>query len=354
MLRLTVIGMIGQVVIGGYPVQDKVPPTNAGWSTKVLHTIPDVPQKDRQGLPDFTQGFNNCNDKQVWGLSYDDGPNPATTPGLMKELDKRGNIKATFFVVGSRVIEHSQVLKDEFNAGHQIGLHTWSHPALTTLSNDQIVSELVWNALAVRSVIGVTPKYFRPPYGDIDVRVKAILDALGLTTVIWAVDSLDSAGSTQVAQVIGDYASQHPNSGPISLEHDLFPTEADQAPGALDNIIAAGFKPKPIIECLNHVAPAYDEKFWDIVGINPDDLSPLSSSSHSIASSIVSLASPSASIASTSLASAPTPTANHSVPTASNSTNITAGNSTAGKDASNAFGFSPRLFVSSLFVSLFL
>jgi peptidoglycan/xylan/chitin deacetylase (PgdA/CDA1 family) len=73
--------------------------------------------------------------------------------------------KATFFVVGSYVTQYPQYVLQAFQAGHQIGIHTWSHRALTSQSTEVIVAELEWTALAIQRVIGVRPKYFRPPYG---------------------------------------------------------------------------------------------------------------------------------------------------------------------------------------------
>jgi len=64
-------------------------------------------------------------------------------------------------------------------------VHTWSHPALTTLSNEQIIAELGWTKKIIKDVLGVTPNMMRPPYGDIDDRVRAISLAMGLTPVMW-------------------------------------------------------------------------------------------------------------------------------------------------------------------------
>ena len=53
-------------------------------------------------------------------------------------------------------------------SGHQVAVHTWSHPYLTTLTNEQIIAELGWTRQAIRDVIGVSPSMMRPPYGDIE------------------------------------------------------------------------------------------------------------------------------------------------------------------------------------------
>jgi peptidoglycan/xylan/chitin deacetylase (PgdA/CDA1 family) len=51
---------------------------------------------------------------------------------------------------------------------HQIAVHTWSHPYLTTLSNEAIIAELGWTKKVIKDVLGVTPNIMRPPYGDIE------------------------------------------------------------------------------------------------------------------------------------------------------------------------------------------
>ena len=85
---------------------------------------------------------------------------------MLTYLDQK-DIKATFFVVGSRVIERPTILVEEYMSGHEISVHTWSHRLLTTLTNDQIVAELGFTREAIRRVLGVTPTTMRPPQGDI-------------------------------------------------------------------------------------------------------------------------------------------------------------------------------------------
>jgi hypothetical protein len=84
---------------------------------------------------------------------------------------------------------------------HQIAVHTWSHTALTTQTNEEIIAELGWSKKVIKDVLGVTPNMMRPPYGDIEYvlflvwsqwskfctsdRVRAISIAMGLTPVIW-------------------------------------------------------------------------------------------------------------------------------------------------------------------------
>ena len=124
-----------------------------------------------------------CPDKMTWGLTYDDGP-ALHTGELLSYLDN-ADLKATFFVVGSRAISYPALLQQEYMAQHQIAVHTWSHPPMTTLTNEQVIAELGWSKKIIKDVLGVTPNFWRPPYGDVDNRVRAIAKAMGLQTSIW-------------------------------------------------------------------------------------------------------------------------------------------------------------------------
>ncbi|BEJ15126.1 hypothetical protein CspHIS471_0408930 [Cutaneotrichosporon sp. HIS471] len=205
-----------------------------------------------------------CPDQYTWGISFDDGPSPYT-PLLLDYLEEK-NIKSTFFLVGSRVISYPSMVVTEYLAGHQLSIHTWSHPSLTKLSNEEIVAELGWTKQAIHDVVGVTPNTFRPPYGDIDDRVRGIAAQMGLTPVMWTrhngktLDTTDwnipggqASGETAVSrfQDILDTVPQL-DTGFIVLQHDLYQQTVDLAVGYfLPMAVASGkYAMKSIIECL--------------------------------------------------------------------------------------------------------
>jgi peptidoglycan/xylan/chitin deacetylase (PgdA/CDA1 family) len=185
-----------------------------------------------------------CPDKYTWGVSFDDGPSPYTQK-LLGFLSQQ-KINATFFVVGSRVIERPNVLLEEYMSGHEISVHTWSHRHLTALSNAEIVAELGWTRHAIRQVLGVTPTTMRPPFGDIDDRVRAISMAMGMTPIMWTrtpsgaqfdtndwrvagglVNGIDSYNTFQ--SILANASAI--NTGFIVLQHDLYEITVDLAVG---------------------------------------------------------------------------------------------------------------------------
>jgi len=104
--------------------------------------------------------------KKKLALTFDDGPDPTWTPKMLDIL-KQKNVPATFFVIGLDANKWPQLLRREYDEGHEIGNHTYSHPDWENpnLSATQIRWELNLTERLIESVLGVKPLFFRPPYG---------------------------------------------------------------------------------------------------------------------------------------------------------------------------------------------
>ncbi|KDQ15392.1 carbohydrate esterase family 4 protein [Botryobasidium botryosum FD-172 SS1] len=163
-------------------------------------------------------------------VSFDDGPLP--TSGPLYDFLKQNNQHATHFFIGSNVRDNYAMCKrayDELN--DEIGVHTWSHQYTTSLSNEVIVGELGYTMQIIAECTGGRlPKWWRPPYGDSDNRVRAIAyHVFGGTCAIWNHDTddweLDQPNTTVTAAGIAAnlqtwYAgAKHP--GLMILEHEL-------------------------------------------------------------------------------------------------------------------------------------
>ncbi len=129
--------------------------------------------------------------KPVVYLTFDDGPSHDDVTDRILETLQYHDIKATFFVLGSRVRMAPHKLQAIVDGGHAVGNHSHSHRALVKLSNSEIRKEIRATADAVRSVTGVEMHCYRPPFGSFNGRVTSIATAEGLAEMLWTVDTLD-------------------------------------------------------------------------------------------------------------------------------------------------------------------
>jgi peptidoglycan-N-acetylglucosamine deacetylase len=97
-------------------------------------------------------------------LSFDDGPDPRWTPQILDVLKER-HAPAVFFVIGEAANTAPDLLKREYNEGHEIGNHTFTHPKFDEISHTQIKWELNLTQRLIESTLGVKSILFRPPYG---------------------------------------------------------------------------------------------------------------------------------------------------------------------------------------------
>jgi len=240
-------------ILNGYNVQTD---PDCWWSASVC-TTPKFP-----GLkPDIAI----CPEPDTWGLTYDDGPN--CTDSDLYDVLKQNNQKASLFYIGSNVADWPTQAQRGFQDGHHICVHTWSHPYMTTLTNQEVVGELYYTRKAIKYVIGVTPLCWRPPFGDVDDRVRAIAAQLGMTTILWDQDTDDwqmiPAGTQPQSYVDNNYQTfinrglngTYATHGTIVLSHELNQGTMDEAVKWYPNITKAYKFVVPVASCMNITQP---------------------------------------------------------------------------------------------------
>lgn len=183
------------------------------------------------------------NGKKV-ALTFDDGPHPTITMQILNTLDKY-DAKATFFVVGNRVDDYSDVLIETVKRGHEIGNHTWNHARLTALSSENVLEQIRLTNEAIKNVTGQYPDVFRPPYGDKNKRVTDLID---LPAVLWTIDSLDwkHRDSSKLLPMIKK--NMHNNA--IILMHDIHQSTADGLESVLKYLQNEGYEFVTVSELL--------------------------------------------------------------------------------------------------------
>ncbi|GLW64021.1 hypothetical protein Arub01_22650 [Actinomadura rubrobrunea] len=170
------------------------------------------------------------------GLTFDDGPNPANTMTLLNALRANG-LRATMFNIGQNAQNNPSLVRAQRDAGMWIGNHSYTHPHLGQMSEAQIQAELQRTQQAVQQATGTAPVLFRPPYGETNGTVAAVARRLGLTQVLWDVDSRDWAGAS--TQQIVQAASGLQN-GQVILMHDQYATTVAAIPQIAANLRSRG------------------------------------------------------------------------------------------------------------------
>ena len=171
-------------------------------------------------------------------LTFDDGPWPYT-PALLDTL-KKHKAKATFFVLGRKVVNRMELTRRIGREGHEIGNHTWDHPILTELSDEQIVEEITSTQEIIHQATGKYPAMMRPPSGAVDERVSAHMAELGLPIIKWHVQTLDF--KARDVKVIRDRVLRGAKRDSIVLLHDIVPETVQAMPQVLTRLRKKGYR----------------------------------------------------------------------------------------------------------------
>ncbi|KAG8909125.1 Carbohydrate esterase 4 protein, partial [Tulasnella sp. 408] len=227
--------------------------------------------------------YTSCSAPNTVAITFDDGPY-IYNADIVNTLGQY-NAKATFFVNGNNceykwslevedtgwrltsllsrsdqciyTEENQQRLQNAYGAGHQIASHTWAHLDWTTLSNDQLMSEMTRTDEALTKILGVKPAFVRPPYGSYNAASQDVARENGQSIVIWDFDSGDSVGASaqQSETAYQNIINQGPSSI-LTLNHETYETTAHEVlPFALNALQAKGYQFVTVAECLGGLEP---------------------------------------------------------------------------------------------------
>ncbi|MBE6887206.1 MAG: polysaccharide deacetylase [Ruminococcaceae bacterium] len=204
--------------------------------------------------PDFyaPQELNllDYSDKTIY-LTFDDGPSPRT-PEILKILEEN-NVKATFFVVGQHDEQSYQWMRDIVNAGHTIGMHTYTHQYKTIYASVESYLEDMYKMFSqIKEVTGVTPTVFRFPGGSINayntgINQEIIAEMLrrGFVPYDWNISSEDAASTPPAAShIVSSVLTQanRVNRGVVLMhDSDYKYTTVEALPEMIRQLKEAGF-----------------------------------------------------------------------------------------------------------------
>lgn len=150
-------------------------------------------------------------------LTFDDGPNPVTTPRILDVLGAQG-VSATFFVLGRHVELWPELARRVVDDGHAIGNHGYYHRKLHLRGPAYVRSDVTLGMEAIAHATGSLPRYFRAPHGYRSPWVTSIASELGQRTIGWTLGVWDS--DRPGADVIARRAIDGCRPGTILLLHD--------------------------------------------------------------------------------------------------------------------------------------
>src|SRR5881409_2153820 len=192
-------------------------------------------------------------DEPYIALTFDDGPSATLTPKLL-DLLAAHHIKATFFVIGENVAEHSEIVARAAREGHEIANHSWSHPNFAKMSEEGVRSQLRRTDDVIKSATGLRPTLLRPPYGSITAREKRwIHDEFGYQIILWDVDPYD--WKRPGPAVVRNRILKETQPGSIVLSHDIHPGTIEAMPSTFDALEAKGFKFVTVSELIRMAVP---------------------------------------------------------------------------------------------------
>jgi len=194
-------------------------------------------------LPVICKGASG---KKAVSITFDDGPDPLTTPLLLKLLLKR-QIKATFFVTGQKAAAHPELVKEIVRQGHLVGNHSYKHSYRMLFRTCPSIVEDIEAAQNVLIDFGIRPLAFRPPAGITSPRLRSALLKTGMYLVNYSCRPMDG-GNRRISNIANKILKRI---GPddIVLLHDNRPPDEGLIPIWLKEIelLLAGLETKGLM-----------------------------------------------------------------------------------------------------------
>ena len=186
----------------------------------LLPSVLTVPALHRRFVPDLS----GVSPQPHVALTFDDGPDPVSTPRILDALGEL-DVRATFFVLGSRLRPHDAVLQRLADEGHELAVHCWVHTPHLLRAPWRIGYDVGRTRDAIREDCGVTPRFWRPPNGVITGAGLYAARTSGLRPVLWTADGRDWLARASAVS-ISERVCRQLQRGGVVLLHDSDVTSA--------------------------------------------------------------------------------------------------------------------------------
>ncbi len=196
--------------------------------------------------------FKGRAESNAIAITFDDGPVPGKTEKILEILSQH-KIHASFFCIGNRVDDHPALVKRIYNEGHLLANHSYWHGKTFDLQSSlKIEKELMDTDVALKKTIGLTPRFFRPPYGVTNPMVARAVKKRGYETIGWSVRSFDTI--IHDSSALMKRVTKSLKAGDMILFHDYCEVTIEILPALLDHINKLGLKIVRVDELLNERA----------------------------------------------------------------------------------------------------
>lgn len=199
--------------------------------------------------------ITGCRNPRHVALTFDDGISDYTEELL--DILHRHRVKATFFILGRSLNsnQNKKILVRMVREGHIVGSHSYDHPDLTNLSHEDIRSQMISTDEAIQSVIGLRPRFMRPPYGYVDQNVVRTLSAMGYLIINWNHDTNDWKFQNNFGTIVSYVQNEisfprNTDQGPIILQHDSLQSSIRLQSGIIKILRRKGYEFVSMYECL--------------------------------------------------------------------------------------------------------
>ncbi|EFC80749.1 polysaccharide deacetylase family protein [Parafrankia sp. EUN1f] len=167
-------------------------------------------------------------------LTFDDGPDPVSTPSFLEVLDEL-DVRATFFVLGGMAQRSPGLVREMAAAGHELAVHGWDHRPMLLRGPMSTYDQLARTRDLLAETTGRAPRYVRPPHGVLSSGVLAASRRLDLTPVLWTAWGRDWTAAATASNVLATIAPDL-RGGATVLLHD---SDCTSAPGAWRSALGA-------------------------------------------------------------------------------------------------------------------
>ena len=200
--------------------------------------------------------------KPMVALTFDDGPDPKYTEEIIDTLEKNNSV-GTFYLVGENlknVKETDRILKKIVDNGDEIGTHSYNHPNMFKLTDEQVKEQNDKTDEIIKEKIGITATTYRPPFGNGNEKTTKIFNKAG---VLWSIDTMDWK-TRNASSIVAEIKKEKNLNGHVILMHSIYDFSATAAKEIIPWLNSKGYQLVTVSELLQYkynVNPN-DKKFY--------------------------------------------------------------------------------------------